>query len=56
VVAEHSEYGPVSVSGSAVLGPGHGGRGTDIQWLPPTARTIENMPMCWGFKVVVVTL
>lgn len=47
VVAEDSESDPVGVGGRAVLGAGRGGGGTDIRWLPPTARAIENMPMCW---------
>jgi hypothetical protein len=46
VVAEHLECDSVGVGRSAVLGAGRGGRGTDIWWLPPTARAIENMPMC----------
>lgn len=56
VVAEDSESDPVGVGGSAVLGAGRGGGGTDIRWPPPTARAIENMPMCWWFEFVVATL
>jgi hypothetical protein len=56
VVAEASESEPVGVGGSAVLGAGRGGGGTDMRWPPPPARAIENMPMCWGFEFVVETL
>jgi hypothetical protein len=33
------------------------GSGIDKRWpLVPNARTIENMPTCWGFELVVATL
>lgn len=55
-VAEESESDPVGVGGSAVLGAGRGGGGTDRRWPLPTERAIENMPTCWRFEFVVATL
>lgn len=55
-VTGHSVSDPVGVGGSAVLGAGRGGGGTDKRWPPPTARAIENVPTWWGFEFVVATL
>lgn len=46
----------MGVGGSAVLGAGRGGGGTDRRWPLALVRAIENMPTCWGFEFVVATL
>ena len=47
---------PVGVGGSAVLGAGRGGGGTDKRWPLPGARASENVPTWWADELVVETL
>jgi hypothetical protein len=50
VVMGHSVSDPVGVGGSALLGAGRGGGGTDRRWPPP--RATANVPTCWADELV----